>query len=295
MKAICAAIIAAVAVPALAAAQQPVLLQFNHQEGQVLRYRGQLTGTGHMTIEGQSQPLVVKGQFVLVQKVGAQKGDGYELTTTLEDARLSFRVGAEPEQSTSVTPPPLVQMITKSGRVLSEKGWAQSEPGAEKSPLHGTLKWLAAQMPRAGFPETEVQVNQTWTQDLTVPQSKEPARQVSTLKGFEKWPVRPTLKGRPHGPEGKELDCANVATAVTLPIEQWLPPDPIGTKVHIKGRQQLDTTLLFAHEKGLIARQQTTVVLHVDSEAHLRDVKEPVHATMDVTAKVNMELETARP
>jgi hypothetical protein len=135
-------------------------------------------------------------------------------------------------------------------------------------------------MPRAGFPETEVQVNQTWTQDLAVPQSKEPARQVSTLKGFEKW----------HG-----MECAKVSATVTLPLEQWLPPDPIGTKVHINGRQQLDTTLLFAHEKGLIARQQTTVVLHVDSEAHLRDVKEPVHATMDVTAKVNMELETARP
>lgn len=260
------------------AGEQAVLLEFRYQEGQVLRYRGQLTGTGHMTLEGQAQPLVVKGQFVLVQKVGPQKEGGYELTTTVENARLSFRVGSEPEQSTTLTPAPLVQVVTRSGRVLSEKGWAGSEAG-EKMPLHGTLKWLAAQMPRASFPEAPVQVGQTWTQDLVIPNREEPAKHVSLLKGFEKW---------------KSFDCARVDSTVTLPIEQRLPPDPIGTDVSMKGQQRLETVTLFAHGEGLLARQQTSVVLHVDTEARLRDVKDPVKATMDVSARVTMELESPR-
>jgi hypothetical protein len=255
-------------------------LRFGLKPGQTFRYHGKIAGTGQMEMEGQSRPVAMTGEFDVVHRVEREKDGAFEVTTRFERDKVTIQVAGEQEQASRVGLPPLTRLITTTGRILSEQGW-EKVPEAADSALRVPVRWFSSHLAAAEFPEKPVKIGDSWADQVSSPakaqegQQARPIKQITTFEGIE------AVGGR---------ECARLRTRVTVPFDMWLPEDPIGTRVHAKGEQQIESSVLFDHARGAVLKQEASVHVKAETEARLRGVKEPIGARCDLVAKVTLEL-----
>lgn len=275
-QAVVAAVVA-VGAACTAADNRELVLRFNLKPGQTLRYHGTIAGAGQMTFEGESRPVMITGEFDVSHRTEREKDGAFEITTRFERDKVTLQVAGEQDRSSRVGLPPLKRLMTATGHVLSEKGWEQA-PDSANSALVVPLRWFSSSLAAVEFPEKPVKVGETWTQQLRTEgkaQQAAQARQTTTLEGIE------TVGGR---------ECARLRTAATVPFDMWLPEDPIGTRVHAKGEQRIESTVLFDLVRGVVLTQGASLDLRAETEAQVRGVKEPVRSQCSLAAKVTVEL-----
>jgi hypothetical protein len=267
------------------------LLRFGLKPGQTFRYHGKIAGTGQMEMEGQSRPVAMTGEFDVVHRVEREKDGAFEVTTRFERDKVTIQVAGEQEQASRVGLPPLTRLMTTTGRIISEQGW-EKVPEAADSALRVPVRWFSSHLAAAEFPDKPVKAGDAWADQVSAPAKAQegqqapflalpgtgqarPIQQITTFEGIE------AVGGR---------ECARLRTRVTVPFDMWLPEDPIGTRVHAKGEQQIESSVLFDHARGAVLKQEASVHVKAETEAHLQGVKEPIRARCDLVAKVTLEL-----
>jgi len=257
-----------------AAESRDLVLRFTFKPGQTLRYHGTIAGAGQMTFEGESRPVVITGQFDVSHRTEGEKDGAFDIATRFERDKVTLQVAGEQDRTSGIGLPPLKRVMTATGRVVSEKGWERA-PDSANSALVVPLRWFSSSLGTVEFPEKPVKVGDKWTQQLRTEGKAQQAVQTTTLEGIE------TVGGR---------QCARLRTTASVPFDVWLPEDPIGTRVHVKGEQRIESTVLFDMGRGVVLNQSASLSLRADTEARVRGVKEPVRAHCDLAAKVSVEL-----
>ena len=265
-------------------------MRFGLKPGQTFRYHGKIAGTGQMEMEGQSRPVAMTGEFDVVHRVEREKDGAFEVTTRFERDKVTIQVAGEQKQTSRVGLPPLTRLITTTGRILSEQGW-EKVPEAADSALRVPVRWFSSHLAAAEFPDKPVKAGDSWAEQVSAPAKAQeqqapflalpgtgqarPIQQVTTFEGIE------AVGGR---------ECARLRTRTAVPFDMWLPEDPIGTRVHVKGEQQIESALFFDHARGAVLKQEASVHVKAETEAHLQGVQEPIRARCDLIAKVTLEL-----
>ncbi len=262
----------------------PVLLRLRRDAGQVLRYRALVSGSGRISILGEEQPVTVRGRFTRVERTLSQVApQTWQIAVSIEEPSLTFRAGAD-QQTLSLQVPALTEVVNDRGAVSEVSGWEQAlaAPGAAGAPGMGdAVRPLFALIPQEGLPEGAVKPGDTWTAaaKLRMPDGgeQEVAQRFEFL-AFE------DLSGVP---------CAQIRGTADIPVRRELPANVIGMQVKIEGTQRIETTGWFAHEQGLLLRQQVSTALDVKTSTMLSadapDAAAP--GAISLRVKVTLELE----
>jgi len=260
------AVVSAVLVSAAWAEPDSVTLRLHHQAGQTITYRASVSGTGSISMLGEQQLITVRGRFTRVERTLSQVGaptavapPTWQVTVSIEEPSLTFRAGAD-EQTLAMQVPALTEIVNDRGAVSEVSGWehALAAPGAPGTPGMGdAVRPLFALIPQEGLPAGAVKPGDTWTAraKLRMPDgSEQEVTQSLEFLGFE------DVGGVP---------CARIRSAADIPVRRELPANAIGMQVKVEGTQRIETTSWFAHEQGLLLRQQVSTALDLKTSTLL--------------------------
>jgi hypothetical protein len=239
-------------VPAVVAASaQPteITLRVKRDQGETLRYRAEVSGSGAITVVGDTQTVAVSGRFRRVERVlSAVKPGVWQVRVTIEEPSLTFRAGKDAE-TLKMQVPPLTEVVTDRGQVLEMRGWEVGQAPVDAPGMGDAVRPVFGLVQEQGLPEAPVKVGEAWTAtaklkmpegaDVTVPQRFE-------LLGYQ------DIGGQ---------SCAKVRATADVPIRRELPSKGVGAQVRMEGTEHIETMSFLAYEQAKLVRQVTAINL----------------------------------
>jgi len=236
--------------PAIAGAQPTeVSLRVKREAGQTLRYRAEVSGSGTITVVGDTQAVTVSGRFTRVEKVLSRVKPGvWQVRVTIEEPSLTFRAGKDAE-TLKMQVPPLTETVTDRAQVLEMRGWEPGQAAVTAPGMGDAVRPLFGLVQEQGLPEAPVRVGDTWTAvaKLKMPDGPDvPVPQRFEVVGFE------NIAGQ---------SCAKVRATADIPIRRELPSTGVGAQVRMQGTEHVETTSFLAYEQAKLLRQVTAINL----------------------------------
>jgi hypothetical protein len=230
-----------------------------------------------MVLLGEPKSVRVSASFPFRETVKSvtQEGeqDEFELATSFGEGQLTYTSGDE-TRTEKIKLPDLTLRLTPYGKVLAAKGW-QAPPKSRAPQIEGLIRQLAGPLGQPGFPKEPVAPRDTWTNEVPGPGGSK-AQLRNVFEAFQQM----------HG-----LDCARIRSSLNVPFEQNLPPDPIGTRVELRGFEKVEILTWMAYEAGRVMSQQIDLKLNVESKTYLQGVQKPQEGKTEISARLTVEPE----